>query len=354
MKFAIDKHDCSELHELIELAGTFYTDGDIINHAYLSWLYLQNPYGKPFLFVAREESENELAGQYLVVPVNFCLHGKLIKGTLSLHTLTKPKFQGNRLFTRMALATYRDCAENDALFTIGFPNPRSYHGCVHKLGFSHVGDVPFLIKPLRLISIVRSYLSSSQNRQIRDILPVANPVLKSGIVEVDLSSQTMQQKVDEYWKKIKHQYPVTTTKDAVYLKWRYMDIPTRDYYLFGVEHNAQLQGLIILRMAHVWGYQVGLVMDLTCLHENTGAGKNLLAFANTFFKQNNLDMVVALNTAVNPEYKIFRASGFFSIPQNFLPQRTPFIVRINKEFPGSGDLMELHNWKVTFGDYDVV
>lgn len=69
--FLIEKHNCENIEELISLGKTYYQDGDIINKEYLVWQYQENPTGKPFLFTSREMELNELAGQYLVLPLKF-------------------------------------------------------------------------------------------------------------------------------------------------------------------------------------------------------------------------------------------------------------------------------------------
>ena len=152
--FIIEKDNCCDLEELITLTKTYYKESDILSKDYLKWQYLKNPSGKPFLFVSREAKTNELAGQYLVIPIKYNFYGDEVMGTLSLNTLTHPKYQRNGLFTKMADATLNNCKDENVAFTTGFPNPNSYPGFVRKLGFSHLGDVPLLIKPLRLTNIL--------------------------------------------------------------------------------------------------------------------------------------------------------------------------------------------------------
>jgi len=168
-EFIIEKNDCSNLDELIDLTKTYYKDGDIINKDYLKWQYLQNPNGMPFLFVSREVKTREMAGQYLVIPTRYTISNGYVNGSLSLNTLTSPKFQGRGLFTKMADATFNDCANQDANFTVGFPNPQSYPGFVKRLNFHHLGDIPLLIKPLNYGKIMYSFLKKKK-KNMEEIL----------------------------------------------------------------------------------------------------------------------------------------------------------------------------------------
>jgi len=353
-QFFIQKHDYTKIYELIDLCKTYYLEGDIVNYDYLNWQYLFNPAGKPFLFTSRELSTNELAGQYLVIPVKFTVNGHIHIGTLSLNTLTKPKFQGKGLFTKMALATYTDCTVHNINFTVGFPNPQSYPGFVKKLGFKHIGDVPLLVKPLRYINLIAAYLSPKKKKHAGEIPMIKSPNDRDYLIkEIQLRTTEDLNKVNRYCNRIAKVYPVSTYKNAEYIKWRYRDIPTRKYYMYGIELDGEWQAMIVLKMENTWGFKVGLIMDFTIARPEDDYGKKLLRFAVKLLKDNKMDMVAALNTPDNQDYSLLKKQGFYSIPKKILPQQIPFIVRINKEFPESQTILNLKKWKLSFGDYDV-
>lgn len=348
MNYLINKNDCSNLDELITLSKSYYSTGDIIDKSYLNWQYLYNPAGAPFLFTSKEKSTGNLAGQYLVIPLEYQVMGKTVSGSLSLNTLTHPDHQGKGLFTKMANATYVDCAENDNYFTIGFPNPLSYPGFVRKLDFSHLGDIPLLIKPLKPLNIFLSYFKKEKQKHGGEI--TFNQVIpNSEIKEFDFNNDKDQIKYNSFWNKIKVNYPISSNKDFQFLKWRYSDHPTKKYKVFYSHKNNEITGIIILQAEHVWGFNVGILMDFMqlSLTDNT-----LLKFTSKLFKQMNLDFVAALHSELG-EYQTLKKNNFFKIPQKLLPQKIHFIVRLNKEFPNSKMLFQLQNWKLTFGDYDI-
>ena len=352
LEFNVKKHDCVNIEELIDLCKTYYNEGNIINKDYLSWQYLHNPIGKPFLFVSREDETNELAGQYLVIPVKFNILKVSILGSLSLNTLTSPKFQGKGLFTKMAQETYKDCTINNAYFTIGFPNPQSYPGFVRKLSFEHLGDIPLLVRPLKYWKILFSFFNKDKKKHGGNI-PIdfdenTNKIIKS----LDFNDENLMNKYNFFWHTISKQYKITTFKDFNFLKWRYNDIPTRKYNLLCFEEDNIIKGLIIIKAENVWGFNVGIIMDLLILENDLHIGKLLLKFVEKVFTKSNLDFIVSLHSEAN-EYDLFKRSRYIKIPQKILPQKIHFIVRLNKEFPNSEVLFNLHNWKLTFGDYDI-
>ncbi len=347
--FEIFKNNGENLDELIKLAKTYYSDSDIINKKYLNWQYYNNPAGKPFLFTSKEIKTQELAGQYLVIPIEFNVFNKKYTGTLSLNTLTSPKYQGKGLFTKMAKATYEDCEDKNAMFTIGFPNPNSYPGFVKKLNFSHLGDIPLMIKPLKHLKLVKSYFK--KNKVKHGYVIKLNTIDDNQIKEFDFEYD--EEKYNLFWEMIETQYSICTNKNFSFLKWRYKDIPTRDYKIYYHETHNKINGIIIVKASQVWGFNVGVIMDFMVLNNSKETGKQLLNYVKRISKNSNLDFITCLHSKSN-EYYLLKQLGFYSLPQILLPQKIHFIVRINKDFNNSEKLLNLNNnWKLSFGDYDV-
>jgi len=349
--FKIENNDCSNINELIDLSKTYYSEGDIINKSYLEWQYLTNPSGKPFLLTSRENVSNDLAGQYLVLPVKFTLADSVVNGSLSLNTLTSPKYQGKGLFTKMAKATFYECANENAHFTIGFPNPNSYPGFVKKLDFHHLGDIPLLIKPLRYFNLAFSFFKKRHQKHGGDI-KIKTLNNNSSIKSFDFNDVTLEAKYNKFWETIKSQYSASVNKDFAYMYWRFHSLPTREYNVFYVEEDNEIKGVIVLRAEHVWGFNVGLIMDLLILNNDTTLGKRLLKYSKKVFKHIRIDFIAALHNRTC-EYSILKKYNFFTVPKKLLPQKIHFIVRLNKDFPKSEMLFKSENWKLTFGDYDI-
>ena len=348
MDFSISKNNAENLEELILLTESYYKDVEITNEDYLKWQYRENPSGKPFLFTSREVKSNELAGQYLVLPIHFLVNQEKILGTLSLNTLTNPKYQGKGLFTRMAKATYEDCEKNDAMMTIGFPNPNSYPGFVRKLNFDHLSDIPLLIKPLRPINMALSVLSRKKVKHGGDI--AVSTLAKNNFRVLDLHDETDVKKYTDFWESVKNKYSVTTDKDSNFMKWRYFNIPTREYKSYVEEKDGEIASIAIVRYEKVLGFKVAVLMDFMTLDSESGL--RILKYIKEVARHNKMDFIASLHNKTY-EYQLLKKSGFLKLPQKLLPQKIHFIVRINKSFRDSDRVKDLSNWKISFGDYDV-
>ncbi|MCK9618078.1 MAG: GNAT family N-acetyltransferase [Lentimicrobiaceae bacterium] len=350
-QFTVERSDCSNINELIELSKTYYKDRDVGDFNYLEWQYLQNPAGKAYLFTAREDFSGELAGQYIVIPITFNREGEKIAGSIALNLLTNPKYQRNGLFPRMVSATHNECAEKNVLFTIGMPNHQSYPGLTNKLGFKHLGDIPLLIKPLSLTNIFSSFLKRKSKEKHGGIIKLLIPDIKN-IKLLDFNNSEDVDKINDFWQKAKKNYLISTNKEFSFFKWRYNDLPTREYHVLYYEKNNSISGIIVLKAEKIWGFNVGMIMDFMVLDNNFKVGRQLLRFVKNICKNESLDFITILHTN-NYEYRILKKNGYLKIPYKLLLQKTHFIVRMNKDFLGSDSIFSLNKWKLTFGDYDI-
>ncbi|WP_027394456.1 GNAT family N-acetyltransferase [Aquimarina latercula] len=334
------------IEELVQLASTYYDSGDIVNEKYLNWQYNTNPFGKPYMTIAREDDKNEMVGQYLVIPLEYSINGKIEKGTLSLNTLTRGDYRGKGLFTKTALKTYEECANDNAKLTVGFPNQQSYPGFVKKLGFKYMGDIPLLIKPLKPINLFLNKLFKKKEKHGGEILL---KIEESSFVK-ELSFENDKEKYTEFWESYKKDKKVILNKSIEFLKWRYVNIPTRNYKIFKIENEDKIDAIIIFRGENTLGSRTAIIMDYMALDND---GTELLKYILKELKKNNIEMSAVLSMPHTKENSLFKQKGFYKVPKKILPQPIPYIVRQNIENKESSDIMELDNWHIGFGDYDV-
>ena len=88
-------------------------------------------------------NENELVAHYVCIPMETSILGIKEKTLLSLNTATHPNWQGNKLFTQLALKTYEVGAKMGFFSVFAVANQNSTHGFLKRLNFE-------LISPLDL------------------------------------------------------------------------------------------------------------------------------------------------------------------------------------------------------------
>ena len=111
------------------------------------WRLFTNPHGICPTAVAVDG--DRLAGLYTVWPVRLRLGNEVVLGGQSMDTMTHPDYQGQGLFTKLALVCYEMAAARGYEALYGFPNPLSYPGFVRRLNWDHTGGVRHWIRPIR-------------------------------------------------------------------------------------------------------------------------------------------------------------------------------------------------------------
>lgn len=338
------------IDEMIAITKENYGEIEISNYDFLKWQYDENPAGEAYIKLAY--SGEELAGQYIVIPMKVKVYDNILESTLSLNTLTKEKFRGKGLFTVLAENIYFDCKKNNVQFTYGFPNPNSYPGFIKKLSFYDLGEVPLLIRPLNIVSMLqkkfRNSLFSVSAKSIRRFFEPKVYFEDENIIEITDNNIAM---FDEFWKNIQCKYSIIGVRDSRYMKWRYIDIPLREYKIFAYVVKGKIVAYVVTRLTDIESFKSGMILDFLCLKEYEEIGNELIRYILNYFYQNKMDMVGCLMLGQTSEYKILRKNKFFRTPKFLEPQ--PFPVILRKHIDDNKDY-SLTNWFLTMGDYDVI
>lgn len=355
------------LAETIDLTREYYGDSWISDPDFLKWQYETNPAGPAMIQLARDMETDQLAGQYVVIPMRFKANEKTILGTLSLNTLTRQVYTGQGIFTGLAKTVYQDCAEQGAEFCYGFPNPNSYPGFTRKLGFTDLGSVPLLLRPLNTTALVKEKFNSLLAPLALPFQPFFRVKDQSDVGSYEVYPLTAFDltEVDAFWTKVQDKYPIMGIRDADYIRWRYFDIPLRDYQVYGVRDRQQkrpeLLGFIVGRCTEVAGISSGMIVDFLVDPSHPAAGGSLVNALLRFFIQNGMNLAGSLMLHHTEEARILKAKGFFTCPKTLEPQPFPVIYRRlsplkghHKEEKDYNPFLKLNCWFLTMGDYDVI
>ena len=349
----------AHLEELVALARVEYGESEIANANYLRWQYLDNPAGKAVVVAARAYS-GELAGQYVVIPLQFKLDGNVVNGSLSLNTLTHPDYRGQGLFTKMANETYAICEQEGLSLTLGFPNKNSYPGFVRKLRFRHIGNATVMFRPLRPLSLLASVT------RLKNALKYAPSALHHR--DSELSSWTagsfeirpldFYEDAAEYDQMIAAQSEsgprFSVQKCAKFLHWRLQRIPTREYRAFQALDATGTQATCAIRRRKVKGIECAFVVDLQLADGQKGlaAGRSLLKTVLRYYRSTGAALAGMMVNAGSRSHHLARSVWFREMPHHLLPHDAPIIVRRNGN-AASTSVYDIKAWDFSFSDYDV-
>lgn len=330
-----------------ELCRRTWGDIEIADAGYQRWQYDDNPAGRSLSTFT--SVDDHLVGQFGVVPLRVAVDGDERLAGLALNVVTDEAYRGRGIFP--ALGRAADAAMADAGVSLAFalPNENSFPGFVRDLGYTHAGDVPFLVRPLHVRRLVRARLRLPGLDLLAAIVarPLAPPLPQRGAGAPAVAPvQRFDGAFDAFWATIRERHRVAIVRDAAYLNWRFRDVPIREYRCLAARDGDAVLGYIVLREAAIMDLRAGLVVDFVASDERAGAA--LLEHALASFRGRDLDLIASLMLPHTLEYGLLRRSSFRALPRPLLPQRFRVVVRDGEA------TLALGNWFLTMGDYDAV
>lgn len=346
------------LKQIIEMTRECYgEENDIANEDYISYEYFNNINGNVLMRIALDEEKGVVAGQYSVIPMKMKVNKKSVNCLMSVNTLTKEEYRGQKIFTGLADLVFKDGADRGYEFVYGMPNQNSYPGFVKRLKFNNIGAIPLYLKPISPSNMIMDFKKSRVlailSKPLNIFFDVKQP--KQGknmkFVELDKSSLKL---ADEFWEKVKNEYPIMIERTSKYLKFRYLDIPRRKYECYYILENNVPVAFAVGRVMEVANMKCGMLADFIYLKGHEKAAKNLLKNMHFILKDKGADLVGVMMQSHFKEAKLIKSSGYFKCPKFMEPQPFLLILRtFNEELKNEG-INDIKNWFFTMGDYDVV
>jgi hypothetical protein len=343
---------------VLGLERLHYGASDVAEPAFHDWLYHANPSGEGIIWYGRtDDAAAPSAGHYIVVPMRTAVRGAVVTASLSLNTLTHPRYRRQGVFVALAEQVFAECVRRGIAFTYGFPNPSSLPGFVGRLRFADIGRLPLLLLPLDARGVV---------------VPAAGPVgwlLRAGVRGAAAFSALARRRLDarvpvdetaaedpvwdRLWERLRAKYPVMVVRDRAYVAWRFGACPTRRYRLYlarGDDHGPL--GLAVTRLGTILGMRAGLLVDFVLAPAaGPAAGSALVRAALAELAASGVALVASLVPRHTEEYTCLRRAGFLPCPPALEPQPFPVILRRH----GGPDVpATVGAWLLTMGDYDAV
>ena len=348
--------DYSETYfeSMINMTKEYYgTDNDISNNKFIRHEYFNNPAGLAYIKLAYDREQKCLAGQYIVIPRDYSVAGETVKSVLSLNTLTREAYRGQKVFSRLAEAVYEACSNDAIAFCYGAPNQNSYPGFIKRLGFKNIGDVPLYLK---MVNPFRLICDKCHITNMEYVIPKSNNFLeREGYKIIAITKQNVDL-FDALWKQLQEKYKVLGVRDAKYMLWRYINIPLRKYTIYMAVKDGRPCGYLVGRIAQVAGMRCGMLVDMIALPEMQNVLELLIDNITIEFKRQRVGLFGCLMNNNTEEAVVLKRKGFFICPQRLLPQPFPIILR---HFGVANqaciyEMEDFNNWFFTMGDYDVI
>jgi len=349
--YRLEEFTDPDFSRLIRLTESTYPGKEISDHDYLKWEYEKNPNGTALIHVASEGEK--LVAQYLVIPHDYTVEGNILKGSLSLNTLTHPIHRGNALFPKLAEQTFLSCLRTNILFTLGVPNENSFPVFKESLNFESLGRVPFLIKSFKPKSVLWHLFTRKRLKHGDDIDLQTDSVRDDNGDTISCFNPNKDKaQYEVFLKRFVEEKSVATYRSLDFIRWRYLDIPIRKYHIFKQLKEGKMTGFAVLRTREIYGLRCAILMDFIF----TGDQKAAKSFLDQIFdllNKNKIELIICAMQSSASEFNVLKKAGFHKVPERFLPQQLDLILRVHKEVPESEHIRNFKSWFFTFGDYDI-
>lgn len=339
--------------ELEKYQKCFSENGTQKSLQLLKWFHQKNLPAIQSIYYAVEDESRQIAAIYTYLPVLLKCLDEVVVAMQSFDTLTDEKHRGKRLFIKLASKLEAEERAKNAALVFGFPNENSVHGFVKKLGFTYFGEVPFLIKPLRISYFFKKIFKRAdddENFNYKIEIPANIPIKNNGEIR---SISFFGEDYDALWEKASAKIKIGVNRNAKYMNWRFVEKPEENYLRFGYYKDGELKAIVVFTLKKKHGGKIGYLMELLFDPEDEKAGKQLLDFSSKILKKNNADVILAWCFPHSFNYFCHRKNGFYPFPEKLRPQKLGMIVK-NLNSRQADDIYNVKNWHFSYSDSDTV
>lgn len=342
---------------ILELYKVVYPEREYDRDKWMKWwqwMYRDNPNGKGIVWLAVHDGK--VVGQYAIVPRRMKVGSQSVAGALSLDTMTHPGYRRQGIFETLAKAVYEEAGRDGIHIVHGFPNEFSYPGFVTRLDWFYVDTMGTLLKPLNWRNALTIAIS---NRLLLMIGALTGNLVgmafsrgrKAPAVEGLIIAQvpSFDERINEFWAKLSHQYRVMVERNREYLNWRYVDAPDSDYLVYIAERGAEVVGYLVLHCMQMGQASAAIIFDI--LAESEEIAQCLIAEAVERSKRERVDLVYYASVGGSSVPKAFRRNGFMHFPS---VKRLRFCAYSTSSCASREFLQNRGNWFIQMGDSDMM
>jgi len=336
-----------EKKEILELTKKTFGNTDISNSSYFDWQYRSNPNGKAIIILAQDDlNDNVIIGSNAIIPTKLLVEEEEILSFLACNVQVNSKYQNQGIFTQLLSLMTLEAKKQEILSLFAIPNDNSFNSFI-KDGSVEIFQLPLLLRPLKF--------SNYFNSPFKKILKIFEffykiKVSTNNVEEFNGDFQIFEKLLNKLSKRV----PILQKRNSEYLKWRYLQHPTRKYKIYVLKHNDELIGYIIIKIHTLNNKKIGVILDYVVdSNASEKSLKSLIHKALDYFWIHDASVTISTCGSTLLETKLLKEEGFFNIPSFLKPETLHFIVKLFNSDEKLKKLTKYNNWFFTFGDYDV-
>jgi hypothetical protein len=202
------------------------------------WYTRANPVGPSRVYVANEAATDDIVGVIAFAPMEFRLHGALVRGDYAHHLAYRPAYRDTLSYLALCGYAFASQEQCGVQLVIGPPNKRAYP--IHKV-LGHWRDFGYL-------DILRKLPPFAQGHDCEPL-------------------DRFDDDFDDFYGRISSDLQFRVEKNAAWANWRFRDRPGDPYTVYAAREGGKLAGYIVLKRWHEPGYSKAHILDLHAANE---------------------------------------------------------------------------------------
>lgn len=304
-------------------------------------IYLENPYGKTILMLAREKGA--VIAQSAIHPRLITAFGKERYAGLGSWVMTRKQWRHKGLSRMLLSDAHKKASEQGYTVTYGFPNEKLITNVCKYQGYDVVSPLPVMIRPINFIRsgysmLVKKRFGGQGNEGLTGKLnPWTNPSFDARHTELFKNAEA-----------ISH---ISIVRNEIYLKWRYPASPDSPYLQYDIKKQDTVEATMVIRPYIESGIPLVLIMEWLWRKGSLGAGLRLMREAIGLAHKTRVYGLAALAMPETRQRQLLWRKGFFRLPSALFPDHLTLTVRPNSGVEADySRWLKPSNWYLTFGD----
>jgi len=349
--WVVREGDEGDLEGIFSLRRIAFGEGEEekLDEKFWRWEFKGGPDGRAWIYLV--EDEDKIIGHFADIPRRFSVQGEIVLGTLSLDLMVHPDYWRRGIFAALGSYGIQRVKQEHGVFLTAYPiRVETIHG-LKKLGWQEIVDLPVLVYPISFSGILNRYLHF---RPLSLLLGGAGKVFyfllfglkkKKGPEGIGIEEvEELDDQFDLFWEKAIFLSPIMGVRDRSFLKWRYLQHPTRNYTIFRGKRRGETTGYIILRKVDLLKFNSAVIVDLLALDEETLTA--LVKRGIEYSQKEGADLLGFMVPQNHLYYKALKGMGFLPSPKTF-----QFMVYSHSD---REIFLSPEKWYVNWGDTDVL
>lgn len=247
------------------------------------WQYFDNPNTAgdgPVIWMAMDG--DRLLGQMATMPFPMWWGDREVRASAGMDYFVRPDAQGKGL----GIALSEAWADHvDVALALGL-TPSSYP--LFKKIFTDVGPVPAYLRPIDPGAVARRRWGPAAGAIAGPFVGLALTLTSKRFAPADglevRDATAFSDEYDALWQRARASFAAVVRRDAVYLDWKYLKCPFRQYRVLEARRHGELRGFAVTRSEGEASFLRGVVVDLFCDTSDAATQDALIDAARAQFK----------------------------------------------------------------------